>query len=139
MVCDTRLMVHNIIARWPGSVHDSTIFNDSALCPQLERGDYGNMFLLGDSGYPCRNYLLTHVLNPSTPAEEAYNRAQISTRNPVERLFGVLNRRFPCLQYGLQIKLDNVPALIVACTVLHNIALSRQDFIVDDPEEPTQT
>ncbi|CAK1578459.1 unnamed protein product [Parnassius mnemosyne] len=135
MVCDAKLRIRNIIARWPGSVHDSTIFNDSPLCAQLERGDFTPMVLLGDSGYPCRPYLLTPILNPRTPAEEAYNRSQIRTRNPIERLFGVLKRRFPCLHYGLGLKTTNIPPIIVACAVLHNIAISRQDEVVeeDDP------
>ncbi|XP_045541246.1 putative nuclease HARBI1 [Papilio machaon] len=97
VVCDSNLVIRNIIARWPGSVHDSTIFNDSPLCAQFERGDFGTMVLLGDSGYPCRPYLLTPLLNPLTHAEEAYNQSQIKTRNLIERLFGVLKRRFPCL------------------------------------------
>ncbi|CAK1587654.1 unnamed protein product [Parnassius mnemosyne] len=135
MVCDAKLRIRNIIARWPGSVHDSTIFNESPLCAQLERGDFTTMVLLGDSGYPCRPYLLTPILNPRTPAEEAYNRSQIRTRNPIERLFGVLKRRFPCLHYGLGLKTTNIPPIIVACAVLHNIAILRQDEVVeeDDP------
>ncbi|KAG6463784.1 hypothetical protein O3G_MSEX014070, partial [Manduca sexta] len=132
VVCDARLNIRNIIARWPGSVHDSTIFNDSPLCAQMEHGDYGNKLLLGDSGYPCRRYLLTPLLNPSTPNEESYNRAHIKTRNTVERLFGVLKRRFPCLHVGLQVNLQNVPAIIVACSVLHNIAMARHDWINEE-------
>lgn len=144
MVCDAGLRIQNIIARWPGSVHDSTIFNDSPLCAQLEHGDFENMVLLGDSGYPCRSYLLTPVLNPRTAAEEAYNRAQIRTRNPIERLFGVLKRRFPCLQIGLGLNVKNIPPVIVACAVLHNIALSRHDEILEeetgeDIAEPTDS
>ncbi|CAG4975132.1 unnamed protein product [Colias eurytheme] len=132
MVCDARLRIRNIIARWPGSVHDSTIFNDSPLCAQLERGDFGTGIILGDSGYPCRPYLLTPLINTRTAAEEAYNRSQISTRNPVERLFGVLKRRFPCLQKGMGLKIKNIPPVIVACAVLHNIAISRSDELWDE-------
>lgn len=127
MVCDANLKIRNIIARWPGSVHDSTIFNDSPLCAQLERGDFGNMSILGDSGYPCRPYLLIPLLQTRTPAEEAYNRSQIATRNPIERLFGVLKRRFPCLQNGMGFKIDNIPPVVVTCAVIHNII---QDVVI---------
>ncbi|XP_050359910.1 uncharacterized protein LOC126779832, partial [Nymphalis io] len=48
----------NVTAKWPGSVDNSTIFNDSPLCAQFERCD-ANFVLLGDSGYPCRHYFLT--------------------------------------------------------------------------------
>lgn len=134
MVCDARLKIRNVIARWPGSVHDSTIFNDSPLCAQLERGDFGTGVILGDSGYPCRPYLLTPLLHTRTAAEEAYNRAQISTRNPIERLFGVLKRRFPCLQIGMGLKIKNIPPIIVACAVLHNIALLQSDAFMEDDD-----
>lgn len=132
MVCDAQLRIRNIVARWPGSVHDSTIFYDSPLCAQLERGDFGNMVILGDSGYPCQPYLLTPLLNPMTSAEEEYNKAQISSRNPVERLFGVLKRRFLCLQNRMGLNIRNIPPVIVACAVLHNIAISQQDLVQED-------
>jgi hypothetical protein len=96
-VCDANLKIRNIVARWPGSVHDSTIFNDSSICAQLENGRYEDGFLLGDSGYACRSFILTPLLNPRTPAEEAYNNSHRATRNPIERCFGVPKRRFPCL------------------------------------------
>lgn len=44
--------------------------------------------------YPQRDYLMTPFLNPSTPAEAAYNAAHISTRCTIERAIGVLKQRF---------------------------------------------
>jgi len=58
--------------RWPGSVHDSTIFDNSLLRAQLENNEYKGCFLLGDGGYPCRKYLMTPLLNPTTAAEKKY-------------------------------------------------------------------
>jgi hypothetical protein len=86
-------------------------------------GRHGNGFLLGDSGYPCKPHLLTPVLNPINSSQEAYNTAHIATRNTVERFFGVLKRRFPCLRNGLRLKLDTTVKVIVACGVLHNICM----------------
>ena len=129
-VCDADLKIRNIVARWPGSVHDSTIFNDSSLCARLENGEYGEDFLVGDSGYACRPFLLTSLVNPRTPGEQAYNDAHKATRNPIERCFGVLKRRFPCLSVGLRTKMDTTLATIVACAVLHNIAIMAKD---DEP------
>ncbi|XP_031358099.1 putative nuclease HARBI1 [Photinus pyralis] len=138
-VCNAKLKIQNIIARWPGSVHDSTIFNDSALKVDFESGLYGNGYLLGDNGYPCKRYILTPYLNPASPSQRAYNRAQIATRNPVERLFGVIKRRFPCLSIGFRCRLERALAIVVACCVLHNIAIAQgdiiEDFNVDLPEE----
>lgn len=100
-VCDAKLKIRDIIARWPGSVHDSTIFNNSPLCTVLGAGHYGDYFLLGDSRYFCKKYLLTPFVHPASASEEKYNRAHITTRNAVERCFGVWKRRFPCLQKGM--------------------------------------
>ena len=131
-ICDANLKIQSIIARWPGSVHDTTIWNDSPLAAQFETGRFGSFLILGDSGYPCLRYLMTPILNPTTPPQEAYNRAHITTRNTIERCFGVLKRRFPCLQSGMQLKLPKVLKVIVACVVLHNMTLHLEDYIVQD-------
>ncbi|CAH2094029.1 unnamed protein product [Euphydryas editha] len=103
-VCDAHLKIRSLIVRWPGSVHDTTIWNDSPLAAQFEQGRFGPYLILGDSGYPCLRYLMTPFLNPNTAALETYNRAQISTRNTIERCFGVLKKRYPCLHSGMQLK-----------------------------------
>lgn len=52
VVCNSNLEITDIVARWQGSVHDSTIFNNSRLRANFENGVYGNGLLLGDSTYP---------------------------------------------------------------------------------------
>nr|CAI5852396.1 unnamed protein product [Callosobruchus analis] len=85
----------DILARWPGSVHDTTIFNDSHLRAKFESHRFSQYCLVGDSGYPCRKYLLTPIVSPTTLSQQRYNRAHARTRNIVERLHGVWKRRFP--------------------------------------------
>ncbi|KAK3888199.1 hypothetical protein Pcinc_007730 [Petrolisthes cinctipes] len=89
----------------------------------LEAGEYPG-HLLGDSGYPCRHYLLTPLLNPQGRKEEKYNRSHIQTRNTIERAFGVLKKRFACLGKVMRTKQDTTKAIIVACFVLHNLAVT---------------
>ncbi|KAG0726532.1 putative nuclease HARBI1 [Chionoecetes opilio] len=67
-VCDASLCVTNLVVNWPGSAHDSRIFRESQLCRTLEGGQYRG-FLLGDSGYVNRTYLLTPFPNPRAPHE----------------------------------------------------------------------
>jgi hypothetical protein len=133
-VCDSELKIINIVARWPGSVHDSTIFNDSPLCADLAAGMYETDFLLGDNGYPCKSYLLTPLLNPRNRMERAYNASHRSTRNCIERCFGVLKRRFPCLSRGLNMKPQTTLHIIVACAVLHNICILENDEFFEGDE-----
>lgn len=127
VVGDADLRIRDIIARWPGSTHDQTIFNNSRLQARFELGEFGNGILLGDSGYGLKKYVITPIPNPLGPAEQLFNESQIRTRNPVERLFGVLKRRFPILSLGLRVSLDTARSIVVACAVLHNIALSMNE------------
>ncbi|RZC41630.1 DDE Tnp 4 and/or Plant tran domain containing protein [Asbolus verrucosus] len=134
-ICDSKLKIRYIIARWPGFVHDSTTFNDSPLPVEFEMGTYNNGVLIGDGGYPYKPYLLTPILNPSNASEEAYNQAHILTRNSIERCFGVLKRRFPCLQIDLRVNLALTTQIIVACAALHNICKEQNDIFEYDGEE----
>ncbi|KAF9800223.1 hypothetical protein SFRURICE_004436 [Spodoptera frugiperda] len=132
VVCDSQLRCLDIVTRWPGSVHDQTIFNNSFLKQRFESGQFGNSLILGDSGYELKQYLLTPFLNPSSPAENLYNEAHIRTRNTVERCFGVCKNRFPVLRRQITLNLNRVQAIIVACFVLHNIAIDANDRNFED-------
>lgn len=75
-------MCTNNIARWPGSTHDSRVFNTSSLCRYLEANHHSldDGILLEDSGYACDPYLMTPYPSPSTAAQERYNTAHTKTR-----------------------------------------------------------
>ena len=122
-ICGPNLEFYNVVARWPGSVHDSRVFRNSQICRSLETGEYPG-HLLGDSGYPCRKYLLTPLQNPQSLQEERYNVSHIRTRNTVERAFGVLKKRFAYLGKVMRTSQDTTKAIIVACFVLHNLAVA---------------
>nr|CAD7207158.1 unnamed protein product [Timema douglasi] len=78
-------------------------------------------------GYALTPYLLTPLRNPLLPEENLYNEAQIRTRGTVERQYGVWKRRFPVLSLGMRISLDTCQDVIVACAVLHNIAINANE------------
>ncbi|XP_034836283.1 putative nuclease HARBI1 [Maniola hyperantus] len=132
-ICDADLKFMNVVARWPGSTHDATIFNNSVLRAQCDAGLFGNRWMLGDSAYPNRSYLLTPVLNPVTEAEQRYNEAHIKTRNTIERTFGVWKRRFPVVALTLRLSLPKAQAVIIATSVLHNIC--RNNNLQELPAE----
>ena len=134
VVVNANYEICNIVARWPGSVHDSRIWNGSRLCAQLESGVHDG-FLLGDGGYPCSSILLTPVSNPQSPSEVHYNNAHVKTRSVIERSFGIWKRRFPCLKYGLRLSVDKVPHLIVAAAVIHNMAVRNGDTFFEHDED----
>ncbi len=133
-VSGPNLEIQNIVVRWPGSVQDSRIFENSRLCAQFERGDIQGM-LLGDNGYPCRPYLMTPLVDPQTPPERRYNVSQIRTRNTVERMFGVWKRLFHCLSMSIRTKLSTNFTIIVATAVLYNFIRGRNDPIEEETLE----
>lgn len=127
-VVNANLKFMDIVARWPGSAHDNTIFNNSAIKGRLLAEEFGEYHLLGDKGYANTNYLLTPLRLPTTPAEMLYNESHIRTRNTVERAFGVWKRRFPALSLKLRIKKDRVQDTIVAAAVLHNLCILHKEM-----------
>lgn len=135
LIGNSELKITDIVSRWPGSVHDVTIFNDSLIRGRFENSEFSPYYVLGDSGYPCRLYLLTPVINPNSQPEVRYNEAHIRTRNTIERLIGVWKRRFPCLSMGLRVDTHLVCQIIVATAVLHNICREENDIVADDWEE----
>lgn len=133
VICDSDLMINNIVARWPGSAHDSTIFNNSRIRTRFDIGEFANGILLGDSGYPLKPYLLTPLANPASRAEQLYNESHIRTRNLIERTFGIWKRRFPALCYGLRCKIETSMVVIIATAVLHNIARTAGEDMPPPP------
>lgn len=131
IICDGNLKIRNIVARWPGSTHDSRIFRNSSIRDRLEAGEV-NGHLLGDSGYQCTRYLLTPLRNPDGIAEERYNRALTRARNTVERSTGTWKKRFPCLAYGFRTKMETTLRTIVATAILHNLAIDRREDPIDE-------
>jgi len=123
-VCDSKALITNNVAHWPGATHDSRFFHNSTIAEQFRNGSI-NGILVGDNGYVCRSYLMTPLLNPRNEAEVCYNDAQRRTGIVIERCFGILKRRLPCLHVGLCTRLGNSLVIIVAVVALHNFAIEQ--------------
>ncbi|XP_066589330.1 putative nuclease HARBI1 [Prorops nasuta] len=123
VIVNSKLQILDLVARWPESAHDSTIFDNSRIKARFENLEFGDGILLGDSGYPSLPYLLTPLQNPQTSSEVLYNEAHIRTRCMVERCFGILQRKFAVLSLGSRFKTPKrTLPLITACAILHNIS-----------------
>ena len=133
-ISDADLRFINIVARWPGSTHDSRIFDNSLICHRFENNEIPGL-LLGDKAYPCRPFIMTPFRNPDGLAENSYNRAHVRTRSAVERMFGMWKRRFPRLKLGIRCKLETAMAVTVATAVLHNISRELQEPDISDEED----
>ncbi|XP_053381130.1 putative nuclease HARBI1 isoform X2 [Mercenaria mercenaria] len=61
-IADAEMKFINVVIRWPGSTHDSFILTNSNISNELEQRNNG--WLLGDSGYALKNWLMTPFMHP---------------------------------------------------------------------------
>lgn len=92
IVCDVNANVLDIVARWPGSTHDQTVFVNSNIFQRFLFGEFNRnnrqSVLLGDGGYRAEEFLATplRATNPlNRRSERLYQTAHIATRNVVDR------------------------------------------------------
>ncbi|XP_052267393.1 putative nuclease HARBI1 [Dreissena polymorpha] len=142
---DASNIIRDIVPRWPGSVHDARILRNSGFFQFME----GNInpekhqYLLGDSGYPCKRWLLTPFLRPVGEHQNNYNIAHKRTRAVVERGIGQLKRRWGVLHSEIRMEPLKACKVIMCCSVLHNICKARNipmddvhmDQLPDHPED----
>ncbi|XP_052788810.1 putative nuclease HARBI1 [Mya arenaria] len=133
IVFDGRDNTIDIVARWPGATHDSRMLRESGLHALFLGGHVpgDHSYLLGDSGYPCKNWLLTPYVNPQPGAQTRYNSAHKTTRSRVERGIGQLKRRWGILNGEIGLKPEKACKVIIACAVLHNICKRRNIPLFD--------
>ena len=120
---------------WPGRVHDARVFTNSSL---YQRGQSGTLFpdwketiadknvpivILGDPAYPLLPWLMKAFQNNGqlSQQERSFNYRLSSARVTVEHAYGRLKGRWRCLLKRLDINVCDVPELVAACCVLHNI------------------
>lgn len=93
--------------------------------------------ILGDSGYACRSFLMTPYIRPTEPYRERFNTAHTRTRCCIERTFGWWKKRFYCLHAELRLQPEKACTLIMACAVLHNLAIEMREPM-EDPDDEIQ-
>ncbi|XP_045125367.1 putative nuclease HARBI1 [Portunus trituberculatus] len=75
MVFDANCRTMDILAKWLGSVSKAQILSRSGVTALFERGHVPpNSYLLGDSGYPSKPWLLTPYQQPLPGPQTRYNK-----------------------------------------------------------------
>ncbi|KAK0142685.1 Protein ALP1-like [Merluccius polli] len=119
----------NVCVGYTGSVHDSRVLKNSPLYLEKQYPQPGYC-LIGDGWYPCLSYPMTLMTPYHQPLrnqlQAAYNSRLTKARGVVERAFGILKTRWRAIFLKtLEVDILFVPEVILCCTILHNICLSR--------------
>jgi hypothetical protein len=156
--CSFSLLFVYALTGWEGSATDARVWEDARLkdlvipddryyladagfpsCKEVLLPYRGIRYHLAEWGRAGIRYILLN-LNPSpkfihvyyyrpTTKEELFNLRHASARNVIERIFGVLKRRFRILHIAPEYNLEVQARIPVALSALHN-------FIrIHDPEE----
>ncbi|GAB1863201.1 Putative nuclease HARBI1 [Camponotus japonicus] len=144
LICDWRLKIMHINARYPGSTHDAFIWNNSnakqAMVHLYRRYPQKNFHLVGDSGYSLRPWMMTPIIDAiENSPEAAYNKKQMRCRSLIERCNGLLKMRFRCLlkHRVLHYSPPTASKIIYTCAVLHNMCITEDVplYLNDDNED----
>jgi hypothetical protein len=149
LICDDKKRITFYQTGWPGSVGDSTIFDESHLCKQPELYFSNDEFLLADAGYGAKAFICTPYKHPMAiiPHNQLFNTLFSSARVHIEHLNGLLKGRF-CSLKGLRTQVkkvkdyDKINKWIVVCLILYNMMIDFRDEefpieppVIDDDED----
>lgn len=110
-------------------MHDSRVFTHSGV-QQILNGTEPGTKILADSAYSLQEHVLVPYRDDGamTLEEIRYNRIAAALRQTIERAIGLLKMRWRILLDKCPLRrVRMIPYLIVACCVLHNICLLRED------------
>lgn len=141
-VVDHEYKFMDIMAGWPGSVHDARVFQnsriykmgmDSTLFPDWLENIHGvevPVALIGDPAYPLYSWMMKAYPRGNLSADqERFNYRLSSARMVVENAFGRLKGRWRCLLKRYDGTTENLVYVIGACCTLHNICEQhREEF-----------
>lgn len=134
LVCDDRRKVRFFLIGWPGTVYDNTVFCKTKLARNPLRYFCGGQYILADSGYSLKSFVVTPYRQPlaDIPENRVFNEYFSSARVIIEHVNGILKGRFSSLRgIRTQIREDKdfklVNEHILVCLILHNLMIDFND------------
>ncbi|XP_019059397.1 PREDICTED: putative nuclease HARBI1 [Tarenaya hassleriana] len=108
---------------WPGSMPDDQVLEKSLLYQRASNGGLLNgMWVVGGKGHPLLDWVLVPYTQKNlTWAQHAFNENIGTVQWVAKEAFGRLKGRWACLQKRTEVKLQDLPTVLGACCVLHNI------------------
>lgn len=146
-VVDARMRFMDVNVGSAGRCHDSSVLEHSPLGAQIS--DPGSplaqlfeaakvniggvdvpLQIIADSAYPSRRYVLPAYRDSQAyghPQRARFNDKHSTTRNVVERAFGVLKQRWRCLLRGSEASVITTSWVVLMCFILHNVCMEMND------------
>lgn len=121
---------------FPGSSHDTYIFQRSSLYNELENScaeyfDSSRFHLIGDTGFPLKKWLLVpykrNVRGGLDRAKRSYNTMLSRTRVIIEQSLGDLQNRFKRCQ-DIHADIEKGVEIVIASCVINNICIQQGDM-----------
>jgi DDE superfamily endonuclease len=118
---------------WPGSMPDDQVLEKSTLFQRGTGGLIQNHWIVGGAGFPLMDWLLVPYTHQNlTWTQHAFNEKVGEVTKVARDAFARLKGRWTCLQRRTEGKLMDLPVVLGACIVLHNICEMRGETM--DPE-----
>ncbi|WVZ99810.1 hypothetical protein U9M48_045057 [Paspalum notatum var. saurae] len=125
---------------WPGAMPDAQVLERSALQQRAAAGEImaGGCWVVGGASFPLTDWLLPPYASNSsssssskglTWAQHAFNEKAADARRVAVDAFARLKARWACLQKRTEVKLQDLPVVLGACCVLHNLCESRGEHM----------
>ncbi|XP_044472013.1 protein ALP1-like [Mangifera indica] len=132
-VVDPRGVFTDVCIGYPGSMPDDQVLERSALSQRANRGLLRDVWIVGNSGYPLMDWVLVPYTQKNlTWTQHEFNEKIGEVQRIAKDSFARMKGRWACLQKRTEVKLQDLPVVLGACCVLHNICELRNEEM--DPE-----
>ncbi|EPS73103.1 hypothetical protein M569_01651, partial [Genlisea aurea] len=122
-VVDSTGIFTDISLGWPGSMSSEQILEKSGLSKRAAMGLLNDSFIVGTSAHPLTHWLLVPYSDHRSLswAQHRYNEELHRLQSIARDAFRKLKARWRCLQKRTEMKLQDLPLVLCACCVLHNV------------------
>ncbi|XP_075522437.1 protein ANTAGONIST OF LIKE HETEROCHROMATIN PROTEIN 1-like [Primulina tabacum] len=121
-VVDPRGVLTDVCIGYPGSMSDEQVLEKSTLFQRANAGLYKGVWIVGGSGLPLMDWtLVPYTHQHLTWTQHAFNEKIGDIQRVAKDSFARLKGRWGCLQKRTEVKLQDLPVVLGACCVLHNI------------------
>ncbi|CAI9286101.1 unnamed protein product [Lactuca saligna] len=121
-VVDPSGVFTDICIGYPGLMSDDKILEKSALFQRFNMGHLKDIQVVGSASYPLLDWLLVpYTSQNQTWSQHSFNEKIGEVQKVAKDAFMRLKGRWTCLQKRTEVKLQDLPVVLGACCVLHNI------------------